>query len=255
MSLFSRVERAPIVEVRDIAIDRDKTRVVHHASLDIYKGFTAIVGPNGSGKSTLATTIHGLQRPAEGVVRHTGILEGNSKIYENRPQTEDRRSRIFSGLIRAAVLETQEDRKTADYRSRYLGYIAQNPFLDPQLTAGQYINLIHRARQNKLDAAWVDILSERLGVSRHLYKTSSQLSGGEAQRVAIVAALAHEPKLVVADEPTSALDSVMSDETLKLFRDITCETETSIICVSHDPNISEFADRIITMRDGRVITS
>jgi putative ABC transport system ATP-binding protein len=143
------------------------------------------------------------------------------------------------------------ERRRAQHLSA-LGYIAQRPRLDPNLTGAEYIVLPQRVRGHEPNGEWLDYLADRLEIAPHLGKYASELSGGQAQRVAIMAALAHEPPLVYADEPTSALDVELGAKTFELFHDISEVNGISVLCVTHNPDISAFADRIIYMRDGVV---
>ncbi len=244
---MSSLESDPIIKVEGVSVVREGAIVLDDVSVDFHSGFTAIIGPSGAGKSTFASVIHGLQKPTEGSVSHTGINEGS---FVNRSMVSES---TLGRAVKKLRLETKAERYLAAYRSRYLGYIAQNPYLDPYLTAEQYIKLPQQARGNKLDPEWLDFLIHNLEISKHLGKYAGALSGGEAQRVAIVAGFAHRPELVVADEPTAALDSKMTERTLSLFFDITQYAGTSIICVSHEPNIKNHAERVIELRDGSVI--
>lgn len=240
-----------LIELDDVSVIENGAAPVLPTTLDIYGGLTALLGPNGAGKTTLASVIHGLRRPTTGRVRHSGIGEG--EVFYNRPEPRTKGlQRIAGGISSALVLETAAERRAAAHRSRYLGFIAQSPFLNPALTAAQNIDLPQLVRRNRIDHEWRGHLIDLFDIGKHLGKYTSELSGGEAQRVAIAVALAHKPEFVFADEPTAALDSEHSQSALAAFKTITDSGRIAILCVTHDENITEYANHVITMVDGAV---
>ncbi len=217
--------------------------------LCIGKGITTLTGDSGSGKSTLLNILAGFIKPTEGNVAH---YEDGELSY--RPDWACSGSRYaLRRMIGRILPQFPIDAKTAAHRSKNMGYISQQPALHPHLTMQQYIGLTHAARGNELDPRYVNRLTHQLGITALLSKKPSQLSGGEEQRGAIVAALAHRPKLVFADEPTSALDPESSVRTMELFRAIADESQASFVIVSHDPRIEGYADLTIRLRQGTLV--
>jgi ABC-type lipoprotein export system ATPase subunit len=186
-----------------------------------------VLGPSGSGKSTLLRVLAGLERPSAGAVRVFG---------------ED------VGKLPA--------RRLADYRSTVLGYADQHyaRALAPELTARELVALQlglrgspHTARLQRADE-----LLERVGLASKRDRHPTQLSGGEQQRVALCAALAHRPKVFLADEPTGELDSATADQVYAMLAELVREYGCTTVIVSHDPESARIADRIVRIRDGRV---
>jgi ABC-type lipoprotein export system ATPase subunit len=186
-----------------------------------------ILGPSGSGKSTLLRILSGLDRPSAGVVsvfgRDVGKLRG---------------------------------RRLAEYRSRLLGYVEQHysRSLDPDLTARSLVALQlglagteGAAREKRADE-----LLERVGLADKRLSHPGELSGGEQQRIAVCAALAHRPKLLLADEPTGELDAVTAALVYELIGELAREERCTTVVVSHDVESTSIADRIVRVRDGRV---
>jgi ABC-type lipoprotein export system ATPase subunit len=186
-----------------------------------------VLGPSGSGKSTLLRILSGLDRPSAGVVsvfgRDVGKLRG---------------------------------RRLAEYRSRLLGYVEQHysRSLDPDLTARGLVALQlglagteGAAREKRADE-----LLERVGLADKRLSHPGELSGGEQQRIAVCAALAHRPKLLLADEPTGELDAVTAALVYELIGELAREERCTTVVVSHDVESTSISDRIVRVRDGRV---
>jgi ABC-type lipoprotein export system ATPase subunit len=186
-----------------------------------------VLGPSGSGKSTLLRLLAGLERPSAGAVRVFG---------------ED------IGKLPA--------RRLGRYRSTMLGYADQHyaRALAPELNARELVALqlgLHgAARTARLRRA--DELLERVGLGGKGERHPAQLSGGEQQRVALCAALAHRPKVFLADEPTGELDSATADQVYDMLAELVREYGCTTVIVSHDPESARIADRIVRIRDGRV---
>jgi ABC-type lipoprotein export system ATPase subunit len=186
-----------------------------------------VLGPSGSGKSTLLRILAGLERPSAGRVRVFG-----------------------------AELGKLGGRALADYRARTLGFVEQHytRALDPDLTARQLVALQpalagESRRQRELRA--VELL-ERVGLEGKRDSRPGELSGGEQQRVAVCAALAHRPGLLLADEPTGELDAASADLVYTLLGELAREHGCTTVVVSHDPESARIADRTVRVRDGRV---
>ena len=188
--------------------------------------FVAVMGPSGSGKSTLLHLLGGLDQPTEGEV----ALDG----------------RALSDL---------PDRQVTITRRRQVGFVFQFFYLVPTLSAEENVALplLIDGQRLKDHQGRVDRLLERVGLSERRHHRPDQLSGGEQQRVAIARALVMEPAIVLADEPTGNLDSRSGDEVLGLLRQLCDELGQTIVMVTHDPRAASYADRIVFLKDGRVV--
>ncbi|WP_017296833.1 ABC transporter ATP-binding protein [Nodosilinea nodulosa] len=195
-------------------------------SLTIRAGeYCAIVGPSGSGKSTAMAILGCLDRPTSGTYR----LDGNP-------------------------VDTMGANALAEVRNRTLGFVFQQFHLLPQLTAMEnvmlpmvYANLPKAKRRSRASRAL-----EKVGLGNRIHNRPNQLSGGQQQRVAIARAIVNRPQLLLADEPTGALDSHTSQSIMAIFADLNREGMT-VIMVTHDRQVAEQCDRIITFHDGQVI--
>ena len=186
---------------------------------------TMVMGPSGSGKSTLVAALSGLLRPDEGRVEALG---------------EDLWGKPASKIDR--------------FRLDHCGFIFQGFNLFPALTALEQVATVLRYKGMSRKAARqraVEALTE-VGLERRMRQRPSELSGGEKQRVAIARALAKQPDLVFADEPTSALDGESGQMVVRMLRRAATEHGAAVICVTHDPRLEAFADRIVHLEDGRI---
>jgi len=186
-----------------------------------------VLGPSGSGKSTLLRLLAGLDRPSAGLVRVYG---------------DD--------------LAKLPARRLAQYRSSLLGYADQHyaRALAPELTARELVSLqlglhgLPGAERHRR----ADELLERVGLEGKRNRRPTELSGGEQQRVALCAALAHRPKVFLADEPTGELDAATAEQVYDVMAELVREHQCTTVIVSHDPESARIADRIVRIRDGRV---
>jgi putative ABC transport system ATP-binding protein len=202
----------------------DRLRVLRGTDFEAIRGeMTFLVGPSGCGKTTLISIIGGILTFDDGELEVLG---------------SDLR-RIRNGRL-------------ADFRLANLGFIFQQFNLLPALTAAENasVPLVARGMAHKPAERRATELLERLGLAGHTRKFPAQLSGGQQQRVAIARALVHEPKLVICDEPTASLDAASGHAVMELLRDVALAGDRSVIVVTHDNRIFEFADRIASMSDG-----
>ena len=184
-----------------------------------------LVGPSGCGKTTLISVIGGILSCEEGELSVLGH-----------------------------DLRTLRNGKLADFRLNNLGFIFQQFNLLPALNAEENASLplVAQGESNGRAEKVARELLERLGLEGQTKKMPSQLSGGQQQRVAIARALVHEPKLLICDEPTASLDAASGHTVMELLRDVALEGDRSVIVVTHDNRIFEFADRISHMADGQI---
>lgn len=182
-----------------------------------------IVGPSGSGKSTLLHLLAGLDRPTSGAI----VLAGQD-------------------LSRLA------DKRASQLRQQQTGFVFQRFNLIPSLSAGRNIRLPVDLAGRHVDSGYFKLLVERLGLANLLPRNPAELSGGQQQRVAIARALLHRPAVVFADEPTGSLDTDAARDVTQLLRDLTHETGTTMIVVTHSDLVAEASDRVLRFVDGRV---
>lgn len=188
--------------------------------------FLAVMGPSGCGKSTLLHLTGGLDRPSSGKV----MLDGNE-------------------------IHALNDTRLTELRRRKIGFVFQFFNLIPVLTALENVALplildgVKTAEANRRAAEWLG----RVGLSDRAGHRPDQLSGGQQQRAAIARALVTEPTIILADEPTGNLDSRASDDVAGLLRQVSGDWKRTILMVTHDPRIAAYADRIIFLKDGRIV--
>jgi ABC-type lipoprotein export system ATPase subunit len=198
--------------------------------LEVAEGeVVTVAGPSGSGKTTLLHCLAGLQRPTAGRLRAAGV------------QLDDARRRVLGR-----------------YRAEVVGLVRQHYFraLSGDLRVWELVALkpallgwsVRRRRARALELLEAVGLADRAGARR------SELSGGEQQRVAVCAALAAAPRLLLADEPTGELDEATGGRLLELIRDLAHRQGATVVVVSHDPAVAQISDRVIGIRDGRVVT-
>lgn len=205
----------------------DKTlTVVNNISFEIEEGTScAIVGPSGSGKTTLLGLAAGLDRPNSGSVTLNGI--------EMAPLSEDER---------------------AEVRNQHVGFVFQTFQLVPTLTALEnvMVPLELRGEATKSVKERAIRLLEDVGLGDRTHHYPTQLSGGEQQRVAVARAFINEPKILFADEPTGNLDSETGEHIEKLIFELNEKEGTTLILVTHDPELAEKCERIIRIKNGEV---
>ncbi|WP_030994120.1 MULTISPECIES: ABC transporter ATP-binding protein [unclassified Streptomyces] len=186
--------------------------------------FTAVVGPSGSGKSTLMHCVAGLDTVTSGRI----VLDGTE----------------LTGLSDRALTRVRRER---------IGFVFQSFNLLPQLTAYENIVLPVTMGGGRPDRALVDHLCGVLGIAHRIGHRPSELSGGQQQRVAVARALVARPAVVFADEPTGNLDSQSGAEVLTILRQSVDDLGQTVVMVTHDPRAAEYADRVLTLADGRIV--
>jgi putative ABC transport system ATP-binding protein len=197
--------------------------ILHPLTLTVPAGQRlAILGPSGSGKSTMLGLIAGLDSPSSGAV----VIDG----VDITALSEDRLARL---------------------RGEKIGFVFQSFHLIPSLTALENIMVPMEIARRPDAAGRGKALLAEVGLGERGHHYPSQLSGGEQQRVAIARALSNEPKIILADEPTGNLDSATGRTVIDLLLSINRTRGTTVIVVTHDPDIASMADARVSLKDGR----
>ena len=211
---------------KDFKSGDDTVQVLSDVSFAVEAGSTcAIVGPSGSGKTTLIAICAGLERPSEGSVLFDDVL-----------------------------LHKASEEQLARIRNQSIGFIFQSFQLLPSLTALENVMVPAEISGEKLVRGSAIELLGRVGLGRRLHHFPAQLSGGEQQRVAIARAFMNSPKILYADEPTGNLDAETADSIVKLIFNLNASSGTTLILVTHDRELTEQADRTISLRGGRLVS-
>jgi putative ABC transport system ATP-binding protein len=217
-----------IVEARDLVKSFGETPALRGASLGVRRGeIVAVMGPSGSGKSTLLHCLAGILVPEHGEVWFAGQR-----------------------------LDTQGDDRRSSLRRDRFGFVFQSGQLVPELTAEENVALpllLSGTRRGPALAAarkWFGTL----GLDGLERRRSGELSGGQAQRVALARGLVADPELLFADEPTGSLDSVSGELVMDLLTAAAREHGTTVVLVTHDARVAAYADREVVVRDGKVGT-
>ncbi|EEI82605.1 ABC transporter ATP-binding protein [Anaerococcus tetradius] len=194
--------------------------------LDIEKGeFVALLGTSGSGKSTLLNMLAGLERPTKGTIKYGNI----------------------------SLTDLNEEQITK-FRNLNIGFVFQSYNLLPYLSAWENVSLpLTFKGLNKEDRKKEAYkILKQVGLADRMDNRPNELSGGQQQRVSIARAFVGRPKIIFADEPTGNLDTKTSFEVMKLIKNITRENKQTFIMVTHDDEMTEFADKVLFMRDGHL---
>jgi len=202
-----------------------EVNVLTDVSLDVPAGqFLAIAGPSGSGKSTLLGLIAGLDQPTAGRIEVAGVE--------------------ITGLDEDGLARFRRDR---------IGYVFQSFHLLPTLTAAENVAVpLELAGETDAAARAAALLAE-VGLAERAHHYPVQLSGGEQQRVAVARAMARRPALLLADEPTGNLDSATGKQIIELLVGLNRRLGTTLVLVTHDTALAAHADRVVTLRDGRIV--
>ncbi len=202
--------------------------ILKGVDLEIRKGeIVSIVGSSGAGKTTLLTILGTLDRPTQGTVS-----------------------------INNEELSALSDKKLAAFRNRNIGFVFQFHQLLPEFTAIENVcipALIARTSKKEAEKRAEELL-ELFGLQHRIHHKPSELSGGEQQRVAVARALINKPSVVFADEPSGNLDSANAEELHKLFFTLRDNFDQTFVIVTHNTELAKMADRILLMRDGKIVS-
>ena len=203
-----------------------EVNVLTDVSLDVPAGqFLAIAGPSGSGKSTLLGLIAGLDQPTAGRIEVAGVE--------------------ITGLDEDGLARFRRDR---------IGYVFQSFHLLPTLTAAENVSVpLELAGETDAAPRAAALLAE-VGLAERAHHYPVQLSGGEQQRVAVARAMARRPALLLADEPTGNLDSATGKQIIELLVGMNRRLGATLVLVTHDTALAAHADRVVTLRDGRIVS-
>lgn len=218
---------APLIEVRGIqkyyVVGKVRTEVLRGFDMNVWEGeFVAVMGASGSGKSTLLNILGLLDRPTGGEVR-----------------------------FRGESLSQLDDEERAKMRSAVFGFVFQQYHLIPWLNAFENVVLPLVFSGKKMDHKSVEKMFAQFGLQERMTHRPAELSGGEQQRVALLRALVNDPLVLLGDEPTGNLDSATGRKMLEVFLDLNQRLNKTLIIVTHDPEISRLADRVVVIRDGK----
>jgi putative ABC transport system ATP-binding protein len=203
-------------------MDHTEVAALNEVSLEVFPGeFIVLLGPSGSGKTTLLNLIGGLDIPTSGTVEVNGIN--------------------ISKMSRAQLTE---------YRRHQIGFIFQFFNLIPTLNARENVEFAAELAKNPMTA---EQLLKQVGLEKRMEHFPGELSGGENQRVAVARALATDPPVILCDEPTGSLDFETGKRIFKLLRTLNQSSHKTIIVVTHNAPVGAIADRLIRMRDGRIL--
>ena len=225
-------KREVVIRVRDLykvyRMGDTKVYALNGVDLDIRRGeFCAITGPSGSGKSTLLNMLAGLEHPSKGEI-----------------------------VIAGKHIEKLNEKQLVTFRRERVGFIFQSYNLIATMDAVENVALplsfrgMGKARRAKRAKEYLKLV----GLERFMTHMPNQMSGGQQQRVGIARALAVDPQIIFADEPTGNLDSKSTMEVLKLMQTIVRERNQTLVMVTHDNNLATYADRIIKIIDGKIVS-
>jgi len=218
------VTRGRLIEARDIYKAFGQTPALRGTNVTVRQGeIFAIMGPSGSGKSTLLHCLAGIFTPDQGDV-------------------------LFDGQVVNVMSEADRTK----LRRTAFGFVFQFGQLVPELTAADNVALPLLLNRTKRKVAYktADTWLDKIGIGDKGSRRTSELSGGEAQRVAVARALALAPKVIFANEPTESLDSLTGKKVMDLLTDLARQQGATVVIVTHEARIAAYADRVATVRDG-----
>ena len=225
LTIKPQKEKEVMITLRDVTRDFPSgdgiVSVLKGISLDIYRGeFVVILGESGCGKSTLVNIISGMDTLTSGSL----YIEGKDFSHPS-------------------------DKDLTNFRRNYMGFVFQSYNLMPNLTAQENVQFIAEIAPASMPAA--DAIA-MVGLTERANNYPAMLSGGQQQRVSIARAIVKNPKIIFADEPTAALDYQTSIEVLQVFENIVKTQDTTVIMITHNPEIARMADRVVKLKGGRV---
>ena len=219
-----------LIQVRNLKkyyrVGDDVIKALDGIDLDIEKGeFIALLGTSGSGKSTLLNMLAGLERPTKGSIEYGKI-----------------------------ILNELKETEITKFRNLNIGFVFQSYNLLPYLSAWENVSLPLTFKGLSKDERKKEAykILNQVGLGNRMNNKPNELSGGQQQRVSIARAFVGTPKIIFADEPTGNLDTKTSFEVMKLIKDMTKKNNQTFIMVTHDEEMTEFADRTLFMRDGKI---
>ena len=222
---------APIIEVHNLRkvyrMGNEKIVALNDINLEIEKGeICCLFGTSGSGKSTLLNMLAGLEKPTKGTIE-----------------------------IKKVHVEKLNETQLATFRQKYIGFVFQSYNLIPTLTAQENVALplIFQGMNKKERDKRAKEMLEAVGLGKRLKHKPKEMSGGQQQRVSIARAFVNRPQILFADEPTGNLDTHTTLEVMDIITKIAKELNQTMIIVSHDPEIADYAHKVITIQDGDVL--
>lgn len=213
--------------VKTFALDGTTINAVDDVSFQVRSGeFVALVGPSGSGKTTMLSILAALLTPTSGQI----LIDGHD-------------------------LSKMAETERVKLRREKIGFTFQSNNLIPYLTAQENVEFMLRLnnRLDKVNRLRSEELLARLGLEERLHSLPAQMSGGQQQRVAIARALIHNPAVVLADEPTASLDTERAYQVVETFAHLIHENNRAGIMVTHDLRMCKYVDRVLQMRDGKLV--
>lgn len=222
----------PIIEINNVSkiykVGSERIQALDNVNLTINKGeFCCLLGTSGSGKSTLLNVMAGIEKLSSGDI-----------------------------IIRNRKINKMSERQLSIFRQKYLGFIFQAYNLIASLTAAENVELplIFKEIVPKKRRKMVKEIMNAVGLKERAKHKPSQMSGGQQQRVGIARAFVGAPEIVFADEPTGNLDSKTTMEIMALIKEIAKKNNQTIVMVTHDVRLAEFADKIVNIHDGKIVS-
>lgn len=219
-----------VIEVKNVRkiyrMGNEKIYAVDDVSFDIYEGeFCCLLGTSGSGKSTLLNLMAGIEKLTSGQI-----------------------------LIKGRPIHKFNETKLARFRQKYLGFVFQSYNLIGTMTALENVELplVFKRMPRKKRRAMAKEMLVKVGLQNRIQHKPKEMSGGQQQRVGIARAFVAKPSIVFADEPTGNLDTKTTMEVMELIRQIARDNHQTIVMVTHDRELAEYADRVIRILDGKV---
>lgn len=220
-----------IIEVKNLyklyRVGDSAVRALDGVNFEIYEGeFCAIVGTSGSGKSTLLNMLAGLEKPTKGEI----VIDGHH-------------------------IEGLKEDELVKFRRENVGFIFQSFHLIGTMTALENVALplSFRGEARDIRLKKADRMLDLMSLKKHKKHMPNQMSGGQQQRVGVARALVTDPQIIFADEPTGNLDSHTSEEVMRLMQKIVQEQKRTLVMVTHDNHLAEYADRVFHIIDGKIV--